>query len=192
MKKLLISIVSLLLLAACNNGKVSSVEDVEVDSFPVKYDNELFSMSLPKGWVVDDSGWKGLDSIQNEVYFYNPQDNVVWFHFVKSYFHIQWKDIKEATEFAKTARMLGTDSVTMIHEVDSVTICGYPASVLMYAIFENNDTIIQKQLVTYIQKSHTVMYLNEGFSYRNWERGQRMGDRLMRNVVIKEVENPLD
>jgi hypothetical protein len=193
MKKIvLLSLMTIVLLVACNNGKVSSVEGVEEDSLPVKYENDLFSMSLPKGWVVDDSGWKGLDSMQNEMDFYNPQDDVVWFHFVKTYFPIQWKDIKEATEFAKTARLLSTDSVTLIDEMDSATIYGYPASVLMFANFVNNDTIIQKQFVTYIEKSHIVMYLNENFLYRNWDRGQMMGDWLLRNVVIKEVENPLD
>ena len=40
------------------------------DPLPVKYENELFSIAMPSGWEVDDSGWLGLDSMQNEVEIY--------------------------------------------------------------------------------------------------------------------------
>lgn len=49
------------------------------------YENELFSIKLPKGWVCDSSGWKGLDSLQNVVEIFNPNGSVVWFHFVKTF-----------------------------------------------------------------------------------------------------------
>jgi hypothetical protein len=62
----------------------------------------------------------------------------------------------------------------------------------MFANFVGNDTIIQKQYVTYIQKTHTLLYLNENFLYHNWEKGQRLGDELMDNLIIKDVKNPID
>ena len=189
--KRIIPIIAIVLIVSCA-GSDKKHQGKEMDSFPVKYENELFSFCLPEGWIVDDSGWQGLDSMQNEVDFYNPNDYTVWFHFVKTYFPIQWKNIEEATEFAKTARLLSADSVALIDEIDSATISGYPASVLMYANFEDNDTIIQKQFVTYIQENHMLIYFNENFLYQNWEIGQKLGDELMRNVVIKEVKNPLD
>ena len=80
----------------------------------------------------------------------------------------------------------------LIDEVDSATISGYPASVLMFANFVENDTIIQKQFVTYIQKTHTLLYLNENFLYKNWDKGQKLGDELMKNIVIRDVKNPID
>lgn len=177
-------------LVSCSKPMPKQVKDD--DPFPVKYENELFSVCLPKGWICDDSGWKGLDSIQNAVDFYNSNEDVVWFHFVKTYFPIQWKDIKEATEFAKAARALSGDNATLINEIDSAFISGYPTSVLMFANLVGNDTIIQKQFVTYIQETHTLVYFNENFLYHNWEKGQEIGDRLMENVVIKDVKNPID
>ena len=149
-------------------------------------------MSLPDGWKFDDSGWQGLDSMQNEVDFYNSSNNIVWFHFVKTYFPMQWKGINEATEFAKAARVLSGDKATLIQVYDSVTISGYPTNVLVYANYVDNDTIIQKQYVTYLQDSHILIYFNENFLFQNWEVGQRIGDELMKNVIIKEVKNPLD
>ncbi len=175
---------------SCTGKKQQQI--IDVDPFPVKYENELFAMSLPEGWLVDDSGWQGLDSLQNEVDFSNPNNDAVWFHFVKTYFPIQWKNIAEATEFAKAARALSGDNAQLIDEVDSASICGYPASVLVFANFVENDTIIQKQFVTYIQKSHTLLYLNENFFYKNWDRGQKLGDELMKKLIIKDVKNPID
>ena len=164
----------------------------DTDSFPVKYENELFSMSLPEGWMVDDSGWQGLDSMKNEVDFYHPNNQKVWFHFIKAYFPLHWKNIREATEFAKAARAISGDSVALIDEVDSTTISGYPTSILMYANFVDNDTIIQKQYVTYIMESNILLYFNENFLYRDWDEGQLLGDELMKNLVIKDVVNPIN
>lgn len=188
--KNVIPILVAILVFSCTSKKQQQI--VDVDPFPVKYENELFSMSLPEGWVVDDSRWQGLDSMQNEVDFYNPNNDAVWFHFVKTYFPIQFKNISEATDFAKAARSISSDNAQLIDEVDSATISGYPASVLMFANFVDNDTIIQKQFVTYIQKTHTLLYLNENFLYKNWDKGQKLGDELMTNIVIKDVKNPID
>ena len=190
MRKILPILVTILALS-CTNKKQQQ-ENIDVDPFLVKYENEVFAMLLPEGWVVDDSGWQGLDSMQNEVDFYNPNNDAVWFHFVKTYFPIQWKNIGEATEFAKAARAISTDNAQLIDEVDSVTISGYPSSVLMFANFVGSDTIIQKQYVTYIQENHTLLYFNENFFFRNWDEGQRIGDELMENLFIKEFVNPID
>ena len=183
MKKI-IPILVVILAFSCTSKKQQQI--IDVDPFPIKYENEVFAMLLPEGWVVDDSGWQGLDSMQNEVDFYNPNNDAVWFHFVKTYFPIQWKNIGEATEFAKAARAMSTDNAQLIDEVDSVTISGYPSSVLMFANFVGNDTIIQKQFVTYIQENHTLLYFNENFFFRNWDEGQHIGDKLMQTLFIKE------
>ena len=78
------------LVFSCTGKKKQQITDV--DPFPVKYENELFAISLPEGWIVDDSGWQGLDSMNNEVDFYNPHNDAVFFHFVKTFFPFQWKN----------------------------------------------------------------------------------------------------
>lgn len=165
----------------------------EFDPYPVKYQNELFSICLPEGWMYDDSRWMGLDSMQNEVDFYNPDDKTVWLHFVKAYYPMPFKNIDEAVDFAKSARSLSKDDFSLINEVDNIIIDGIPTKILIYANYVGNDTIIQKQYVTYIRESHIVMYFNEDFFYENRDKGQTFGDELMENVVInKEIENPLE
>lgn len=104
------------------------------NQFPITYENDLFSIDLPQGWVCDASGWKGLDSLQNEVDIFDPNGNVVWFHFVKSFMPIKWKDIGEAKEMAKVVRLIGDDSVKLLHEVDSVEVGGYPARISISVI----------------------------------------------------------
>ena len=188
--KILLPLIAIVLMMSCTKPVVKKSQPQ--DSSPVIYENELFSIELPHGWVYDDSGWQGLDSMNNEVDFYNPNDDAVFFHLVKTYFPFQWKSLAEATEFAKAARAISGDSVSLIEEMDSVTVSGYPAKILMFANFVGNDTIIQKQYVTYLQKTHTLLYLNENFLYHNWEKGQRVGDELMNNLIIKDVKNPID
>ena len=177
-------------IVSCSKPAPKSTE--HNDPFPVKYENELFSIEMPKGWICDSSGWKGLDSLQNTVEIFDPNGNVVWFHFVKTFWPFKWKDIDEAKEMAKSARAISGDNTELIHEVDSVEVGGYPTSILYFANYVDNDTIIQKQYVTYIQKTHTLLYLNENFLYHNWEKGQRLGDELMDNLIIKDVKNPID
>lgn len=162
------------------------------DPLPVKYENELFSIKMPKGWVCDSSGWKGLDSLQNAVDIYDPNGNVVWFHFVKTFFPFEWKDINEAKEMAKAARAISGDNAELIHEVDSVEVGGYPASVLYFANYVNNDTIIQKQFVTYLQDSHIVMYFNENCYVQDLEDAEKLGDMIISTIKIKKVKNPLE
>lgn len=165
---------------------------VNNDPFPVKYENDLFSIKMPKGWEYDDSGWKGLDSMQNEVDFYSEK-SPVWFHVVKAFMPIQWKNIDEATEMAITARtFLTTDDVRLMNRVDSIFVGGYPASILYFANFVDNDTIIQKQFVTYLQDSHIVVYFNENFYLNDWDIAQEIGDDIICNVKLKKVKNPLE
>jgi hypothetical protein len=162
------------------------------DPFPGRYENELFSINLPKGWVCDSSGWKGLDSLQNVVEIFNPNGSVVWFHFVKTFMPFKWKNIDEAKEMAKTARAISGDDTELIHEIDSVEVGGYPTSILYFANYVDNDTIIQKQFVTYLQDSHIVIYFNENFHVQDWEIAQEIGDLIIGTIELKKVENPLD
>jgi len=160
--------------------------------FPERYENELFSIDLPKGWVCDASGWKGLDSLQNAVDIFNPNDSVVWFHFVKTFFPFPWKNIDEAKEMAKTARVLSGEDAYLIDEIDSVEVGGYPTSILYFAYFIDNDTIIQKQFVTYLQDSHIVIYFNENFYVQDWDEAQQIGDKIIGTIRLKKVKNPLE
>lgn len=162
------------------------------DPFPGRYENELFSINLPKGWVCDSSGWKGLDSLQNVVEIFNPNGSVVWFHFVKTFMPFKWKNIDEAKELAKSARAISGDDTELIHEVDSVEVGGYPTSILYFANYVDNDTIIQKQFVTYLQDSHIVIYFNENFYVQNWKDAQELGDMIISTIKLKIVENPLE
>ena len=66
-------------------SKPAPSRSIKDDPFPVDYENELFSINFPKGWVCDSSGWKGLDSLQNVVEIFDPNGSVVWFHFVKTF-----------------------------------------------------------------------------------------------------------
>lgn len=161
------------------------------DPFPVNYENELFSINIPKGWICDSSGWKGLDSIQNEVDIYDSNENLVWFHIVKAYFPIKWKNVDEAKEMSKMFNC-NSENTELIHEIDSVEIGGYPTSILYFANYEDNDTIIQKQFVTYLQNSHIVMYFNEIFYVQNWDEAQEFGDKIINTIRLKRVENPLE
>lgn len=184
--KRIIPLIAIILALSCTsrNQKASNA-----NLYPVKYENELFSFSLPEGWKYDDSKWMGPDSMQYEVDFYNPDDGVVWFHFVKAYYPLNWEDINEAVEFAKSARTLSGDSVSLIQEYDNVTISSHPTKVLVYANYVDNDTIIQKQHVTYLKKSNILLYLNENFLYKDWDAAQEIGDELMKNVIIKTADD---
>lgn len=161
------------------------------EPYPVKYENELFSINMPKGWEYDDSGWKGLDSLQNEVDLFS-RNAPVWFHIVKAFMPIQWKNIDEATEMAITARALSGDNTQLIDRIDSVEVGGYPTTILYFANFFDNDTIIQKQFVTYLEDSHIVVYFNENFYPNQWESAQEYGDRIIETVKLKKVKNPLE
>lgn len=177
-------------IVSCSKPTPKSAE--HIDPFPVKYENELFSIKMPKGWICDSSGWKGLDSLQNAVEIFDPNGNVVWFHFVKTFWPFKWKDIDEAKEMAKSARAISGDDTELIHEVDSVEVGGYPTSILYFANYVDNDTIIQKQFVTYLQDSHIVIYFNENFYVQNWEDAQELGDMIISTIKLKKVENPLE
>ena len=148
------------------------------DPLPVKYENELFSIAMPSGWEVDDSGWLGLDSMQNEVEIYS-HNAPVWFHIVKTFMPIQWKNVNEATEMAIAARALSGANAELIKRTDSVEVGGYPSSILYFANAVDNDTIIQKQYVTYLEDSHIVIYFNENFYSNKWDEAQKYGDKII-------------
>lgn len=133
-----------------------------------------------------------LDSLQNSVDIFNPNGGIVWFHFVKTFMPIQWKDINEATEMAKGARVFSGDNVELIDEIDSVEVGGYPTNILYFANYVDNDTIIQKQIVTYLPDSHIVIYFNENFYARDWENAQKLGDMIIGTIKLKKVKNPLE
>lgn len=160
--------------------------------FPVKYENDLFSIQLPKGWIIEDQGWKGLNSLMNEVDFYDPQRGIVSFHCVKTSMPIKWKNIKEATEMAKTARALSGENVELINEIDSAEIDGYPTSILFFANYVEDGTIIQKQFVTYMPDSHIVIYFNENYYQQDSEKAQYLGDKIISTIKLKKVKNPIE
>ena len=56
----------------------------------------------------------------------------------------------------------------------------------------DNDTIIQKQFVTYLQDSHIVIYFNENFYVQDWEEAQELGDLIIGTIKLKRVDNPLE
>ena len=177
-------------MVSCSNPTSKSTE--HNDPFPVIYENDLFSINMPKGWICDSSGWKGLDSLQNSIDIYDPNGNVVWFHFVKTFMPFKWKNIDEAKEMAKVARVISGDNAELIEEKDSIEVGGYPTSILYFANYVDNDTIIQKQFVTYLHDSHIVIYFNENFYVQDWEDAQEIGDKIIGTIKLKKVENPLE
>ena len=164
---------------------------VTADPLPVKYENELFSIAMPSGWNVDDSGWLGLDSMRNEVELYS-NNAPVWFHIVKTFMPIQWKNVYEATEMAIAARAMSGANVELIDRIDSVVVGGYPSSILYFANMVDNDTIIQKQYVTYLEDSHIVIYFNENFNSKQMDEAQKYGDKIIASIKLKKVVNPLE
>lgn len=184
---LLIGVVAMV---SCSKPKANS--PAQNNPFPLKYENELFSVNLPKGWTYDDSNWEGLDRIRNEVDFYNPSGGIVSFHFVKTFFPFQWESIEEAAEMAKVARFLSGDDVELVQETDSAEVGGYPASILFFANYVDNDTIIQKQYVTYLMDSHIVIYFNENFNIQDQKEAEKLGDRIINTIKLKKIENPLE
>lgn len=184
---LLIGVVAMV---SCSKPKANS--PAQNNPFPLKYDNKLFSVNLPKGWTYDDSNWEGLDRIKNEVDFYNPSGGIVSFHFVKTFYPFQWESIEEVAEMAKAARLLSGDDVELMHETDSAEVGGYPASILFFANYVDNDTIIQKQYVTYLADSHIVIYFNEYFNIQDQEKAEKLGDRIISTIKLKKIENPFE
>ena len=168
------------------------LSQLEEDPFPIYYGNELFSINLPKGWVWDDSQWNGLDSLVNEVDFYNPDDGTVWFHCVKTFLPIKWKNVREATEMAKAARMISGENTTLIDDIHGKEVGGYPASILLFENREDKDTIMQKQYITYLQDSHIVIYFNANYYARNSLPAQKIVDDVINNIKLRKVINPLE
>ena len=178
-------------MVSCSRPASNRFADNE-NPFPVTYENELFSVNMPNGWICDSSRWKGLDSLQNIVDIYNPNSNLVWLHFVKTFLPIKWKNIDEAKQMAIMAETLVLRTQKLIYEIDSIEVGGYPTSILYFANYMDNDTIIQKQFVTYLPESHIVIYFNENFSVQNWEEAEELGDLIIGTIRLKKVKNPLE
>lgn len=185
-------VVFALLFVSCGNKNTTPGKE----SSRVKYENEVFSISLPEGWVYNDSLWGGLLSMQNEVDFSNPKSDLVWLHCVKSFLPIKYKDIQEAKEMAKLGlamRSYSGENVELLAEEDSIIIAGdYPASILYIGCYADNDTIIQKQIITMTKTSHMLLYFNEIFNIKNMYEAMDIGDAIIGTLKIKEAENPLD
>lgn len=178
-------------MVACSKPAAKKSVDNDNSIF-LNYENELFSVKVPKGWVCDSSEWKGLDSLKNVVDIYDPNSSLVWFHFVKTFMPFKWENIDEAKQMAIAARALSGDNVELLHETDSIEISGYPTCILYFANYVDNDTIIQKQYVTYLNDSHIVVYFNENFHVQNWNEAQSLGDVIIENIKLKKIKNPLD
>ena len=193
MKVLVKLFLAILLLSFITCSKTESKKEHHTGGyFPARYENELFSISMPLGWECDDSQWGGLDCMQNIIEVYDPYNDMMNFHIVKTFMPIQCESITEVTEMAKLARFLSGDSVELIEEIDSVQVGGYPASVLIFANFVGNDTIIQKQYVSYLNDSHIVVYVNEIFTLQSWGQAQLVADKILGTLKFKKVINPLD
>ena len=129
--------------------------------------------------------------MQNEVELYS-KNSPVWFHIVKTFMPIQWKNVYEATEMAIAARAMSGANVELIKRTDSVEVGGYPTSILYFANVVDKDTIIQKQYVTYLEDSHIVIYFNENFYSNQWDEAQKYGEKIIGSVKLKKVVNPLE
>ena len=176
---------------SCHNSSVRMSDD-DGEQVMVSYENELFSIAFPKQWKYDDSDWNGLSSLRNEVDIYNPNNDALWIHIVKTFMPFKWKGIEEAKEFAKNARALSEDGSELFYEMDSLEVGGYPTSILFFANYVDNDTIIQKQFVTYMEDSHILMYFNQIFPIEYWETAQDFGDYLFSTIKLNKVKNPLE
>lgn len=181
-----------MLAASCTKSNKPSQDATTMDSpSTIHYENELFSVDVPEDWIIDTTQWYGLEAMQNAVDIFSPTVPIS-FHFVKVFFPIRWKNVQEAAEMPKTLRALSGDSCVLIFEdEESTQVGGYPAQILYFANFVDNDTIIQKMFVTFLQDSYIVMYLNENFYYRDRQIAETIGDPIIETIRFKKVSNPL-
>ena len=162
--------------------------------FPVKYENEVFSVTMPKGWTYVDSLWCGLDKVSNEVDLYCP-DGIVYLHCVKAFLPFKEGNIEAAKDMAKMGlymRIMSGEDAELVDEEDSVEVDGCPASISYIVSRVDNDTIVQKQYVTFVEESNMMFYFNEIFDIHDSEQAQRIGDKIIANIRFKRVANPLD
>lgn len=186
----MISMLLVMLIMSC--GRTATKPNTSKNNpYPVKYENELFSVNMPRGWEYDDSGWNGLEDMNNSVELHSS-NSPVWFHIVKTFMPFKWKDIGEATEMAIASRAFSGDNVELTNRIDSVEVGGYPASILYFSNYVDGDTIIQKQYVAYLEDSHITMYINENFLSGDWVTAEAMGDGIVKTIKLKKVKNPLE
>ncbi len=193
MKKTNSAIISLLfvvLIMSC--GRSATKQNAGKNNpYPVKYENELFSVNMPSGWEYDDSDWYGLKDMKNNVELYSS-NSPVWFHIVKTFIPYNWKDIDEATDTEVSARTSSGDDVKLTNRIDGVEVGGYPASILYFLNHADGDTIIQKQYVVYLEDSHITMYINENFLLEDCIAAEAIGDCIVNTIKLKKVKNPLE
>ncbi len=188
---LLVSAVCAFILSvACTNRTIPKAEPKK-DPFPVKYENALFSISMPVGWKYDDSGWGGLYALDNHLELYTDF-MPLQLHIVKAFLPVTRETLEEVTDDAVAMRESSGDSVELFYRQDSIDIGGYPASVLFFANYVGNDTIIQEQFVTFLDDSHILIYFNVSFPIEESYIVQGIGDEIMQTVKIKKVTNPLE
>jgi hypothetical protein len=172
---------------ACSNSrdKDTSIED----RYPVSYENELFSIRLPKGWIYSSQEWHGLEAFDNSIHIYDD-DSPYWFYIVKTFYPFEG-NLELATEKAKLARFISGDSVTLLREVKNRRIGGYPTNILYFANVVQDSILIQKQHVTYLEESKILMYINLNYFMKDTEIAEKSGDSVLATLKIKKVNNPL-
>jgi hypothetical protein len=158
-----------------------------------EYENSVFNLRYPKGWTVDDTKWNGEDSLQNEIDIYNPNGSMqtgCYIHCVKAYFPIQWKSAAEAAALSKQMKQIKPDPgyLGIYYEKDSLEVGGCPAYLIVYFYKNGNDTLINKQYVTLVKKTHTTLYFNNNFSIKNWTKGQELGDKIISTIHINNAK----
>lgn len=182
-------------IAGCGKNASNSVGTKE--PAPVRYENELFSISIPDGWVYSDSAWGGLYSMQNEVQLYDPNSDLVWLRCVKTFLPFKDDDIEQAKKMALLGfhlRQLRGDMIEILGEEDSLIVGGRPASILYIGCYneDKSDTVIQKQIITYTKENHVLYYFNEFFNIKDFYEAQDVGDAIIGTLKLKETSNPLD
>ncbi len=186
----MISILFVVLIMSCGRS-ATKPNAGKNNPYPVKYENELFSVNMPRGWEYDDSGWHGLEDMRNSVELHSP-NSPVWFHIVKTFIPFEWKNIEEATNMALSSRSLIGDNAELTNRIDNIEVGGYPASILYFSNYVDGDTIIQKQYVAYLEDSHITMYFNENFLSNDWVVAEAIGDGIIKTIKLKKVTNPLE
>ena len=187
-------LINLCLILGCNNQRNSSSKNAPSD---ITYENELFSITIPHGWMYNDSAWGGLYSMQNDVKLYDPNSDLVWLRCVKTFLPFWDDDIEQAKEMALLGlhmRQLNGEDVELYAEEDSLIVGGRLASILYIGCYneDKSDTIIQKQIITYTRENHVLYYFNEIFNIKDFYEAQDVGDAIIGTLKLKVTSNPLD
>lgn len=196
-----VAIIGLVSLSSCVKNKSARVEknssqatahSINKETLTQAYANEDFSIQFPSNFVCDDSGWKGKDSIENEVYIYpitnsaEDETPILNIRCVKAYLHIGFKSAKEAADMVKAIRLAEKDPkyLGVVYEMDSIDVDNFPAYIILHAWNLDGDTLLQKQFITLLPKSHTLFYFNSNIRSKYWEEGQELSDRIISSITF--------